>query len=83
MTKKEAKIEALNQIWGWATFLCEGVEDGVFKEFSGNMNTDIQMGRYTEDEAIMVQMELYKESERIIRRSIKLRQNIKHLTKLK
>ena len=77
MKLTEAKIEALLQIWGWATYLCEGIENGIFEQFSDNMAMDIKMGRYTEDEAKLVQMEIYKESERILKRKMKLNSGIK------
>ena len=81
MVLTEAKIEALSQIWGWATFLCEGIEDGIFEQFSDNMAMDIEMGRYTKDEAKLVQMEIYKESERILKRRRHLMNKLNQLTK--
>lgn len=43
MTKKQAKIEALRTLWGWATKHCEGIKNG---DLSDELSEDICSGRY-------------------------------------
>ena len=77
MTKDEARLQALIQIWGMTTYLCEGIENGKFIEYSDNMNSDIAMGRYSEGEAKKVQMEIYNASELLNKKIVFLRNKLR------
>lgn len=70
MTKKQAKIEALRTLWGWATKHCEGIEDGVL---SDELSEDVHAERFSESEAKIIQEQYFIESERIHKRLVKLR----------
>lgn len=72
MTKKEAKVKALTTLWGWATNHCEGIEKG---ELSDVLSGDVHSGRFTESEAKKIQKAYFDESERIINRLRKLKNN--------
>ena len=70
MTKKELKIKALTFIWGWASYLHEGLAKGNLSEhFKG----EIEGERMTEYEAIECQKVVKMEADIILRKLIRIR----------
>ena len=70
MTKKEAKIKMLITMWGWATNHCENIEDGQLSDVG---EQDVRSGRYSQEEATLIQYQYFLESKRILVRLKKLR----------
>ena len=70
MTKKEAKIIALTKIWGWATYICEGVENG---ELSEDFSEEVDNGEISEKDALQIQQCAKDESDLLIKKIERIR----------
>lgn len=70
MTDQELHSKALTFIWGWASYLYEGIENG---ELSDHFNEEVCDGRMTEEEAKKCMEWCKHEAEIIWRKNNRLR----------
>jgi len=72
MTKQEAKVKALQFIWGWASYLHEGIEKG---NLGDHLEEEVFDGNMTRKEAILVQKMALHEADIIWRKKERMRRN--------
>lgn len=65
MKQKEAKIIALTKIWAWATYICEGIENG---ELSEDFKDEVDNGDISEKDALQIQQCAKDESDLLIKK---------------
>ena len=70
MKQKEARIMALTKIWAWATYICEGIENG---ELSEDFRDDVDNGEISEKDAFQIMQCAKDESNLLIKKIARIR----------
>ncbi|KKL25355.1 hypothetical protein LCGC14_2406120 [marine sediment metagenome] len=69
MDEKDLRVQALVFIWGWASYLHEGIESGKLSE---HFETEVDDGRMSEEDAVKCQAWVKYEAEIIWKKSVRL-----------